>query len=214
MKYICLNDIKCHSIGNTKEKHSWNNKEEWSPPQLHKWSGGHMDVTLLSIAVTSMWHGFYTDVTECDRWQRNPQRHPSQDNRPPFSTTILVWFGTTTQMPKSQNARLWLLSLKVALLRLSWTQTHLIIITHFQILTWSWNPYRKFLYQILQHVRMQQKILTESSDMGFFSMWGGKPVENMLAYRKFLQVLELFNNVLKTPEGLQLDCKWIVYKLT
>jgi len=173
-----------------------------------------LDFTQMSQNVTLMWPGFYTDVTECDRWQRNPQCNPSQDNRPPFSTTILVWFGTTTQMPKSQNARLRLLSLKVALLRLSWTQTHLIIITLFQILTSSWKSSQKVLISDSAACEHAAEILTESSDIGFLSMWGWKPVENMLAYRKFLQVLELFNNVLKTPEGLQLDCKWIVYKLT
>jgi len=63
------------------------------------------------------------------------------------------------------------------------------------------------------------EIITESSGskrfqylIRFRSIWGGKPVENMLAYQKFLQVLELFNNVLKTPEELQSYCKWIVYK--
>ena len=75
MKYICLNDIKCHSIGSTNEKHcySWNNKEEWNTPQLHSSLGGchigvmwtlqrchssHMDETLMShycnIIVTSL----------------------------------------------------------------------------------------------------------------------------------------------------------------
>jgi len=156
--------------------------------------GRRKDVTLLTL----MWHGFCIDVTACDFQVLLKEDTPMQpvNTKDPLTVFPHNQFGLVWHLwPKSQNARLWLLSLKVALLRVSWTQTHLIKITLFQSPTCL-------------------TILTESSGQ-ILSIWEGKPVENMLAYRKFLQVLELFNNVLKTPErSLQLDCKWIVYKLT
>ena len=75
-------------------------------------------------------------------------------------------------------------------------------------------PYCEWVYTHIQLIRDHHTFPTADASKSFFwfsGIWGRKPVEN-LAYRKFLQVLKLFNNVLKTPEELQSHCKWIVYK--
>lgn len=96
----------------------------------------------------------------------------------------LVWFLLCE--PKSQNARMW---------RFLWKL-----------------PYCEWVYTHIQLIGDHHTFPTADASKSFFcGIWGRKPVEN-LAYRKFLQVLKLFNNVLKTPEELQSHCKWIVYK--
>ena len=161
--------------------------------------GRRKDVTLITL----MWHGFCIDVTACDSQvfiiEDTPMRPvKTKDSFPTQPIDMrrsgLVWHVGQNLEMHDCDCFLWKLPY------CEWvTQTHLIIITLFQ--------------------RHMPEIITESSGskrfqylIRFRSIWGGKPVENMLAYRKFLQVLELFNNVLKTPEELQSYCKWIVYK--
>jgi len=151
-----LNDIKCHSIGSTNEKHcyySWNNKEEWNPPQLHRSLGGmnvchiigviwtsqrchssHKDVTLMShycnMIVTLVLHrchslwltGIHHKLMEDPKCDQSRLRTPPHSCPPTTNWHEKVRFGLA-RLPKSQNARLWLLSLKVALLRVSYTDT-------------------------------------------------------------------------------------------
>ena len=122
-------------------------------------------------------------------------RAKTKDCPPPLSQCLpqpveirrfgLVWRECE---PKSQNARMW---------RFLWKL-----------------PYCEWVYTHIQLIRDHHTFPTADASKSFFwfsGIWGRKPVEN-LAYRKFLQVLKLFNNVLKTPEELQSHCKWIVYK--
>ena len=126
------------------------------------------------------------------------QEHPDPPYRPPQPIDMrksgLVWH----KMPKSQNARLLLLSLKVAIIASELHRhTHMI------------NDHHTF--QNHTCLKSWKKIL-EKYIGKYFAAYEEITVRNKLAYRKFLLALELFNNVLKTPGGeLQSYCRCGLY---
>ena len=108
--------------------------------------GRRKDVTLLTL----MWHGFCIGVTACDFQVLLKEDTPMRpvNTKDPLTVFPHNQFGLVWHLwPKSQNARLWLLSLKVALLRVSYTDTldhhHTFPTTH------AWNHHRKFWKQTL-----------------------------------------------------------------
>jgi len=116
----------------------------------------YMDVAKMSLfshcwcdRILHRWHSLWlqTGIHYRGHQRGHPNNATSQDkDKDPLHSfpPQPIWFGLAPLAEISKCTTV-TLSLKVALLRVSWTQTHLIIVTLFQILTWL-------------------KILTESSD--------------------------------------------------